>query len=482
MIRITIIFAAAYWFIESAIDALLFNRGTLLEMIFTADPYEYFVRLTGAGFIVTIGMLAQYMLKRIQGSEEQLRRFRHQNELILESAGEGILGIDQEGKITFINPAAAAMSGFTPAELAGQSFHDLLHYSYPDGSPLPLEDCPVFNSLREGKIQRQSHDVFWTKEGKSIWVEYSITPIIENRKITGAVVVFTDISARKQAEEELLRHREHLENLVAARTGELTRTNEQMREEIEERTRAEKALVESEKKLRFLTKQLMNVQERERSRISAELHDELGQALMVLKMDVSSLQDKLRKEQDPLRKECSRLLSEIDHIIENVRRLCWDLGPYLMEGLGLTASLQSLIEETCKKHNLICTMKLDEIDQIFPPEIKTNIYRILQESLTNIVKHATASQVSGTISIERENLIMEVVDDGQGFQVEELLARPGPDGGLGLTAMQERARQIGGELSISSQAGQGTVIKLTLPLPSGPGPGESLSKSVNPQP
>lgn len=479
MIRIAIIFAVAYWFIEAAVDALIFHRGPLLTMIFTADTYEYFVRLTGAGFILTIGFLAQHMVKRIQRSEEQVQHFRYQNELILKSAGEGILGIDQKGKITFSNPAAAVLSGFAPVELAGQSFHDLLHYAYPDGSSYPLEECPVFLSLKEGKIQRIVDDVFWTKEGKSIRVEYSATPIMENFRITGAVVVFTDISARKQAEEELLRHREHLENLVADRTGELTRTNEQMREEIEERKKAEAALVESEKKLRFLTGQLMKVQERERSRISAELHDELGQALMVLKMDVSSLEDNLRKDQAPLKKECLRLLSHIDHIIENVRRLCWDLGPYLMEGLGLTASLQSLVEETCKKHNLTCTMKLDEIDQIFPPEVKTNIYRILQESLTNIVKHAMASQVSGTISMEQEHLIMAVVDNGQGFNVEELLARPGPDGGLGLTAMQERARQIGGALSISSQIGQGTAIKLTLPLSSSAGAKESTSKSAN---
>lgn len=468
MLRIAIVFAIAYWFIESVIDSYIFHRGTLLGMIFTTDPYEYFVRFSGAGFILIIGILAQHMVTRIKRGEEEARRLRHQNELILKSAGEGILGLDREGNIIFINPAGAALSRFAPEELRGGSFHKLLHYAYPDGSPYPLEKCPVFLSLKEGKIQRVPDDTFWTKEGKGIRVEYIATPIIEEKRLTGVVIVFTDISARKQAEEEIRRYREHLEHLVAERTGELTRANEQMREEIEERKKAEAALVVSEKKLRSLTVQLMNLQERERSRISAELHDELGQTLMVLKMDISTLKGRLRKDQAALKKECTRLLAYIDDIIENVRRLCWDLGPYLMEGLGLSASLQSLIEEICRKHNLSCTMRLEEIDMIFPPEVKTNIYRILQESLTNIGKHAMASQISGTIRVDNGHLIMEVVDNGQGFHVEEVLARPGADRGLGLTAMLERARQIGGVLEIASDIGRGTTIKMTLPLPATP--------------
>jgi signal transduction histidine kinase len=123
------------------------------------------------------------------------------------------------------------------------------------------------------------------------------------------------------------------------------------------------------------------------------------------------------------------------------------------------------VEEKCKKHQLACSLELAEIDDFFPPETQNNIYRILQESLKNIGKHAKATRISGSISTAGGNLIMEVVDNGQGFKVEEVLARPGPERGLGLTAMLERARQIGGALEISSQIGQGTRIKLTLPLP-----------------
>ncbi|RJR39750.1 MAG: PAS domain-containing sensor histidine kinase [Deltaproteobacteria bacterium] len=477
---VALIFAVAYWFIESAIDAYLFHRGTLLGMVLTQDPYEYFVRISGAGFILTIGILAQHMVKRIQRTEEQVKRFQRHNELILNSAGEGILGIDQEGKIAFINPAATAVSGYGPDELAGRSFHDLLHYAHADGSPLSREDCPVYHSLRDGTIQRMPDDVFWNKEGKSIPVEYVATPIIEGAKITGAVIVFMDISDRKQAEEEIRRYREHLEKLVAERTGELTRANVQLREEIEDRKRAEQALMESGEKLRSLTSQLMSVQERERSRISAELHDELGQALMVLKMDISVLQDKLRKDQVKLRKDCSRLLSYIDDTVENVRRLCWDLGPYLAEGLSLPASLEYLINEMCKKHNFSCSLNLQEIDAWLSVETQTKIYRILQESLTNIAKHAGAGQISVTLKRDGGSLILEVADQGQGFNLEEVSTRPGPARGLGLTAMMERARQAGGSLDVSSEIGQGTKIVLTLPLAAAGGDESPVASNLEP--
>jgi signal transduction histidine kinase len=301
---------------------------------------------------------------------------------------------------------------------------------------------------------------------------------MEDSRITGAVIVFMDISKRKQAEEEIRRYREHLERLVAARTGELTRTNEQLREEIEDRRRAEQALMESGEKLRSLTSQLMSVQERERSRISAELHDELGQALMVLKMDIAALQDKLRKDQVKLRKDCSRLLSYIDDTVENVRRLCWDLGPYLAEGLSLSASLEYLINEMCKKHNFSCALNLQEIDARLSVETQTKIYRILQESLTNVAKHAGAGQISVTLRRDGGSLTLEVADQGKGFNLGEVSTRTGPERGLGLTAMMERARQAGGSLEVSSEIGQGTKIVLTLPLAATGGDESSVARNL----
>jgi PAS domain S-box-containing protein len=138
----------------------------------------------------------------------------HLNQLILESVGEGIYGLDSEGRTTFINPAAEKMTGFSEGEMIGNCQHLLVHHSKADGAPYPQEQCPIYAAFRRGKVYQTSEEVFWRKDGTSFPVEYISTPIWKNLKLLGAVVVFKDITKQKQAEEEILqlRHKLELEN------------------------------------------------------------------------------------------------------------------------------------------------------------------------------------------------------------------------------------------------------------------------------
>jgi formate hydrogenlyase transcriptional activator len=144
----------------------------------------------------------------------KLREVLHLNKLILESAGEGIYGLDADGKTTFVNSAAEKMTGFTAKEMMGNCQHKLVHHSKADGKGYPHEECPIYAALHDGKIHKVSNEVFWRKDGTPFPVEYVSTPIRENLKLLGAVVVFRDISEQKQAEEEIqgLRHQLELEN------------------------------------------------------------------------------------------------------------------------------------------------------------------------------------------------------------------------------------------------------------------------------
>ena len=137
-------------------------------------------------------------------AEDELARIKRQNELILEAAGEGIYGLDCEGKTTFLNPAAAHMLGFEREALIGRPMHALLHHTRPDGSPFPKEECPIYAAFKDGAVHHVDDEVFWRKDGSSFPVDYTSTPIHENGKLAGAVVVFKDITERKQAEQELL--------------------------------------------------------------------------------------------------------------------------------------------------------------------------------------------------------------------------------------------------------------------------------------
>jgi PAS domain S-box-containing protein len=230
-----------------------------------------------------------------------------------------------------------------------------------------------------------------------------------------------------------------------------------------EQRRAEAALKESERELRQLTSQLLSIQEEERRRVARELHDELGQALTVLKINLVAIEDKLAPDQQALKANCEHMLSYIDTVIENVRRLSWDLSPSSLEDLGLTAALGYLVDETCRNHHMHSAVVMDGIDQLFPPEIQINIYRIFQESLTNVVKHAKASLVSVQVSREDGRVSFTIRDNGRGFNVKQVIPGKVAPKSLGLTAMNERVLMAQGSLQISSRKGQGTTIAFSIP-------------------
>ena len=138
--------------------------------------------------------LNREIAERIQ-AETEMRQIKRRMELILESAGEGIFGLDIDGRVTFVNRAAARMLGWDPDNLVGLSHHTLIHHSRADGSPYPVDECPIHQAYKDGKVHFGADEVFWRKDGQSFPVDYISTPIRENRQLRGAVVVFRDLSA-----------------------------------------------------------------------------------------------------------------------------------------------------------------------------------------------------------------------------------------------------------------------------------------------
>jgi signal transduction histidine kinase len=230
-----------------------------------------------------------------------------------------------------------------------------------------------------------------------------------------------------------------------------------------ERQRAEEALKESERELRLLAAQLLSIQEKERRRVARELHDELGQALTVLKIHLVGIEEMLASDQQDLKGNCEQMLSYIDTVIENVRRLSWDLCPSCLEDLGLSSSLGYLVEEICRNNSMKCSVMMDEIDHFFSPETQINIYRIFQESLTNVVKHARASLISVNVKKEDGHVSFMIRDNGRGFNLKQAMSGKVAKKNLGLTAMNERALMAHGSLKITSRKGQGSTITFSIP-------------------
>jgi PAS domain S-box-containing protein len=235
--------------------------------------------------------------------------------------------------------------------------------------------------------------------------------------------------------------------------------------DITARRQAEEALRLSEQKLRSLAAQLLSAQEQERKRLAAELHDELGHALLTLKLRLESLEEQLQPQQVSLKEEIQKILGFISETIGEVRRLYLDLSPGDLEDLGLTTALDSLVDDFGDLHQKIqWTVNLDNIDGLFPLPIQTTIYRIIQEALTNIGKHADPDHVTLEISKEDGRVAFIVKDDGKGFDRHKIFIDKNT---LGLLSMEERVKILGGTFDLWSQENQGVRISFTIPVGGG---------------
>ena len=211
-------------------------------------------------------------------------------------------------------------------------------------------------------------------------------------------------------------------------------------------------------RLQSLSRRLLEVQEAERRHLARELHDEVGQSLtglrMLLKLDADSLTDAAR-----IKLEQARGI--IDELLERIRRLSFDLRPAALDSLGLLPALLALFERYTEQTGVKVAFKHEGLEQRFPPEVETTAYRIVQEALTNVARHAGVDVVTVRVWANADTLSLQIEDRGRGFDPEVALASPRS---IGLAGMQERVMLLHGHLTIQSRPGAGTQLTAELPL------------------
>jgi PAS domain S-box-containing protein len=229
--------------------------------------------------------------------------------------------------------------------------------------------------------------------------------------------------------------------------------------DVTERKQAEAELQRSFDQLRALTARAQDAREEERKRVAREIHDELGQALTAIKIDLSSLAHEFPDGAQQVKK-IESIAEVVDQTIKSVRRISTELRPGILDDLGLMAAVEWAVEEFEARTGTKCRLDLPENDSAIDSDRATAIVRILQETLTNVARHANASAVEVRLLKEPGNVILEVRDNGRGVREEELSA----SGSLGIRGMRERALLLGGELTIQGISGQGTTVWMRIPL------------------
>ncbi|UUX97752.1 PAS domain-containing protein [Aquabacterium sp. J223] len=370
--------------------------------------------------------------------------WRDRLSLLLESTAEGIFGIDLDGRCMFANRAASALLGWPAEAMLGRNMHELIHHTRADGRHYPECDCPIFQAFRQGRPCRIDDEVLWRADGSSFCAEYASHPILgDGGEVLGAVVTFLDITARKRADAALREARDGLERRVAERTAELSRALDQLRE---------------------LSGHLETVREEERTRIAREIHDELGSLLVALKMDTDWLAKRL-EDRPLLVAKCHGMGSLIDTAVDNVGRIITDLRPSILDHQGLWAALEWQAQEFIETAELKGDVQLHVTHGVRPPEGERAIavFRIFQEALSNIARHARATQVRIRVEVDAPPepvLYIDVRDNGVGCEPQALAAADA----WGVIGMRERAARFGGRVTLDSVPGQGTHLRLTMPL------------------
>ena len=391
-----------------------------LQMI-TAKQHKIWVRLIGQAYhangkIVKISGMLQDITER-KLAEEALVKMKK----AIYASGEAIFLTDKQGVFTYINPAFTSLYGFTEKEIVGKSTPSILKSGVLDKSVYEIfwENLLNGNEVRGDIINRK-------KDGTLIDIESSSSPIFdEEKKIIGFLGIQRDITERKLAEE---------------------------------------ALKNSQQQLRNFASHLQNIREEEKIAIAREIHDELGQILVALKIDLGLFKQKVSREKrcinsEDILSQFDSLSGMVDKTIKTTRRIMTGLRPEIIDSLGFIEAARSYVLEFEERYHLPCQFDCTIMKLNITSQQSVALFRILQEALTNVVKHAKATAIKIKVDIDSHKLILEIADNGIGFDKSRTVRQDS----FGMIGMKERVILLESKLVIKGKTGKGTSVRVEMP-------------------
>lgn len=383
------------------------------------------------------------------------KRFRS----LFENVPTGVYRIAPEGQILDANPAFISMLGYS-------SIDEFAAYGFTNhGFRADKDWDEIRESIEQNGYIKGMESVWKKMDGTEIFVLENITAF---RTKNGNVLFYEgtveDITERKVAENKLRNLNLNLENEIKGRTKELLEANESLVKEISERKLKEDELKSSYKQLRALTKHLESVREDERVKISREVHDELGQSLTCLKIDLGLFGKQILEvgedtEARKLDARIRKMMALVDYNIQTVRRISMELRPGVLDDLGTVAAMEWQIQDFEKMTGIKCRFQT-EVEHIpMDRELSTALFRIFQEILANIVRHSEATRVSAKLKEYDSKYVLEVTDNGVGITKQQVNAPQS----LGLLGIKERALMFGGDVRIRGKRNKGTRVSVKVP-------------------
>jgi PAS domain S-box-containing protein len=368
---------------------------------------------------------------------------------IVDSSDDAIVSKSLDGIITSWNRGAERIFGYTAAEAVGQRIHLIIP------KERWAEEDDVLARLRRGERIDHFETIRRTKDGRRIPISLTVSPIRDAQgNIIGASKVARDITERTVAQQALQRAHEELEERVRERTAELSQSNESLRSEIAERQRVE------QERNRLLTRFVL-AQEDERHRIARELHDQLGQQLTALRLTLETLRSPAVERTD-FRAQVETLQELARQLDQDVAFRVWELRPTPLEDVGLRAALTNFVHNWSKHSGIRVQVHTGQsTDERLPSEVETMIYRLAQEALNNVAKHARADRVDIALERNAGQLSLIIEDNGVGFDPSDTDTL---GDGIGLTGMRERAALVGADFQIESTPSRGTTLIVRVPI------------------
>jgi PAS domain S-box-containing protein len=487
--------------------------------------------------------LALFTRRHVEELGSKLLQSEERWTATLGSIGEAVIATDSEARVTFLNPVASALTGWQPEEAQNQPVGDVFKIIN-EKSGMSADD-EVLLVLEERQILTVANNVaLITRDGREISVEHSAAPILAGEeKVIGVVLVFRDVSERRQEQIETAEQAALLEltqdsvfvidmegtvlfwsrgaeamlgysKSQAAGTishkllhtdfpqpladikdellrighweGDLVTTAQDGRRivvssrwalqwgkrdqaprvlvinsDITERKLGEESLVLQREQLRALAERLQWVREEDRKRVARDLHDQIGQILTAIKMDMTWMTRHLPGSEGAVLARLKESIQLINNGVKAVRTICSGLRPGVLDDLGLAAAIEWQASEFATRNGIQCQVTVPPVDLHLDGDRATATFRIFQECMTNVIRHAQAKSVRVALVQEEENILLVVEDDGIGFCESGL---SNTLGSLGLLGMKERAQFCGGDVQISSTPGNGTTVTVRVPV------------------